>query len=377
MRARWLFFLLFVSLASYAEIKIVPSSAWKPTTFNGTWINNEGCSVSSSSWGDSYYNPNWQDMSKKTTIQSKGVWRYFYIGPSVKRDWSFNLPISNLNAEKNYSYYSTSNKNLKQQSHQIYWGISIGYKVGNETKNVYFWLSRSNRDLYSNGTPTYSSEKYINCSVGSDGWKNTYYDYPSCAQSASPLLQIFTYTYGFTKILWGGYQVTSINSYVDEITYIKVMVGTQAQIQIGQPSAFGSSLTSKPYDATDLIEKEQYSIAISKLYQSNGIYYEYPAANLAICYLFTGQPDKAMELSNALIKFGGETMPFAYYIRGAVREFNGNLLDAIEDYKQSGSFGKDDYNRLSNKIYKTHTQNHSQNNNTVNNNTNQKPILTK
>lgn len=364
----------------HAEVKIVSSAAWSESFGTGSWTNKEGLSYTSTAWGDTYYNPQWQDMSKQVSIQSGDIWRYYNVGPSDKRNWRFSLPVTNLNAEKNHYYYANANPSLKQQSHQIYWGISIGLIIDGVEKHVYFWMSRSKRDYYYDGTPTYTSENYLSCSVEKGGWKETSHVYPSCAQGSSPSLSVQTYTYGNTTISWDGYQITNIPSYVSKITYVKVMVGTQAKIQLGKASAYGGALRGSTYDGSDLIEREQYTTAITKLYQSSGNYLEKPAMNLAFCYLVTDQVDKCIDICSALIKYNGETISYAYYLRGLARESKSNYLDALDDFRNAGSVANEDYSRLYNAIYNTNRSSQSNTNNRNNQQSikqNQKPALTR
>ncbi len=372
--------LLIICPYLHAQVTIRSSLAWSQSFSTGSWTNNEGLTYSSTAWGDTYYNPKWQDMSKQTSIQSSSIWRYYNVGPSNKRNWTFTLPINNLNAEKNHYYYTNANPSLKQQSHQIYWGISIGMMIDGVEKNVYFWMSRSARDYYYDGTPTYTSENYLSCSVEKGGWTTTSHVYPSCSQSATTSLYIESSTYGQTTIKWDGFQITSVPYYVSKITYVKVMVGTQAKIQLGKASAYSGAPIGSTYDGSDLMEKEQYSAAISKLYQSSGVYLEKPALNLAFCYLITGQPDKCIEMASALVKYNGETISYAYYLRGMARENKSNYLDALEDYRLAGSVATDEYNRLYNTIYSSNKSvqtNNSQQKKQQSTQQNTKPALTR
>lgn len=348
------FLCVIISLPLFAEVKILSTASWSPT-ITGSWTNNEGCQYSNTIWGDTYYNSGYQNFNSSQTIQSKDVYRYFYVGPDTKRNWTFTMPISNLNAKKGYSYYSKSAPNNKQQSDKIYWGISIGFKVNGSEKNVYFWLSRSPRKWDSYIGEHYDSEKYIYYCVGSGGWNNSYKDYPSCEQGSSPSLKIQTYSSGSTYIYWGDLQITSFSSYAEQITYIYVMIGTQADIQIGKPSAYGSGVNANNiYDASDLIQQENYLAAKNKLYRADNAYYEKPACNLAFCYLALGEFDKSIEICNALIKYSGEGVSFAYMIRGYAKEEKGQKLDALDDYQKAGA--TEEYNRLYNEIYKPKQQ---------------------
>lgn len=337
--------------AAHAEIKILSTSAWSPT-ITGSWTNSEGLSYNNTVYGDTYYNAGWQDMSIQSSLQTKSVYRYFYLRPDSKRNWTFSMPISNLNAEKGYSYYATSSPNKKQSANQIYWAVSIGYKENGISRTSTIWIKRSDREYYHGGYEAYGSSEYISYNIDNNGWKQTYTNYPSCDPSRAPMLQIETYSWGKTYLKWGNWSFTNFPAYMEELTYIKVLVGTQAKIQIGKPSAYGVGVnTNNIYTASDLIEQENFATAKQKLYKSDGLYYEQPAFNLAWCYLMLGEYDDAINMCNALIKYNGETLNAAYTVRGIAKESKEQYLEALDDYQKAGEVASEFYSRLYNAIY--------------------------
>ena len=339
-----------LALSAHAEVKIISAQAWSPT-ISGTWNKEAGLSYSNTVYGDTYYNPNWQDWSKHGNVEFMSVTRYFYLRPDTKRSWSFTMPITNLRAEKGYSYWSRNAPNLKQKAEKIYWGIKVGYKENGISRTTKVWLKRSNREFYSSGIETYGSAKYIAYNVDNNGWKDSYTEYPSCAQNNAPAFTIKTYSWGKTYLEWGSFAITDFPVYMEELTYIQVMVGTQAQIQIGKPTAYGEGVNEKNiYVAAEYMEQENYLMVKQKLYSADQTYYEGQAFNLAIAYAFLEEPDKALELCNALIKFNGESLQATYVLRGLIRESLGKKLDALDDYQRAGD--QENYNRLYNEIYK-------------------------
>ena len=173
--------------------------------------------------------------------------------------------------------------------------------------------------------------------------------YPSCEPNQAPVLEIDTRSYGHTYIKWGEFfTITDFSKYVEELTYIKIMVGTQAFVQLGKPYAFGEGIYYSIYDASDLIEQENYVMAKQKLYKQDNTYYERPAANLALAYAALNELDKALEICEALISFNGETINYAYLLRGLIREEKGQKNAALEDYKRANDMTN--YNRLYNEL---------------------------
>lgn len=345
------------ALSATAEVKIISTKAWSPT-ISGTWNKDAELSYSNTIYGDTYYNSDWQDMSKSGDIEYKSVTRYFYLRPDTKRNWSFRMPITNLHAEKGYSYWS-SDPNRKQNAEQIYWGIRVGYKENGIARKTTVWLKRSERKFSSYGYEEYNSARYITYNADNHGWKESYVNYPSCDPNNSPVFKIETFSWGHTYLKWGNFSITDFPVYMEELTYIQVLVGTQAKIQIGTSSAYGESMNAeKIYIAADYMEQENYAMVKQKLYKPDGKYYEGQAFNLAIAYAALEEVDEALELCDALIKYNGETLQYAYFLRGNIKEYKGQKLDALDDYQKAGD--QESYTRLYNEIYKPHQKQQQQ-----------------
>lgn len=364
--------------AMHAEITIQSTSAWSPT-ITGSWTNSKGLSYENTVYGDTYYNADWQDMSKQASIETKSVYRYFYLKPDTKRNWTFSMSLTNLNAEKGYSYYAKANPSKKQSSDQIYWGIQIGYKENGISRTSNIWIKRSDYT-----PPTYGAYEsiyngmLISYNVDNGGWKESSEYYPSCSPNSAPLFRIESNTYGRTYLKWGNWSITDFPVYMEELTYIMIYVGTQAKVQIGKPSAYGAGVnTNHIYDASDLIEQENYIAAKQKLYKSNEIYYERPAYNLAWCYLMLGEYDNTIRVCDALIKYNGETLSAAYTIRGLAKEGKEDYLSALDDYQKAGTIASEFYSRLYNDIYGSNRQQQQQRKQTTRPANNGKPKLTK
>lgn len=365
---------LSLALAAHAEVKVLSTKAWSPT-ISGTWNKEDGLSYSNTVYGDTYYNSNWQNMNGQGTLECMSVIRYFYLRPDTKRGWKFSMPITNLHAEKGYSYWATSAPNLKQKAEQIYWGIIVGYKGNGISRTTKVWLKRSDREFYS-GIETYGSAEYITYNVDNNGWKKSHIYYPSCAQNNAPAFTIETYSWGETYLKWGSFAITDFPVYMEELTYIQVMVGTQAQIQIGKPTAYSEGVNEKNiYVAAEYMEQKNYAMVKQKLYKSNGEYYERQAINLALAYAMLEEIDNALELCNALIKYNGESVQSAYWLRGSIEEYMGQKLSALDDYQRAGD--QENYNRLYNEIYKPKAAQPQTKQKTTTQKQSDKPALTK
>ena len=341
----------------HAEIKIQSTQAWMPT-ITGSWTNSEGLSYNNTVYGDTYYNSGWQNFSGSSNIECKSIYRYFYLKPESKRNWTFSMTLTNLNAEKGYSYYANSNPNLKQTSDQIYWGFQIGYKENGNSRTSSIWIKRSH---YTPPKPGVYESIYngmlISYCVDNVGWKESSEYYPSCSPNSAPSFRIESNTYGRTYLKWGNLSITDFPVYMEELTYIKILVGTQAKVQIGKPSAYGAGVNANQiYDASDLIGQENYIAVKQKLYKSNETYYEKPAYNLAWCYLMLGEYDKTISMCNALIKYNGETLNGAYTMRGMAKEGKEDYLAALDDYQKAGEIASELYSRLYNAIYHSNRQ---------------------
>ena len=60
--------------------------------------------------------------------------------------------------------------------------------------------------------------------------------------------------------------------------------------------------------------------------------------------------DAALEICKALIKYNGESLQTAYFVRGLIYEANGKLLAAMNDYKLSER--TDYYYNLYNRVFR-------------------------
>lgn len=338
------FFSLLILLTSVlsikSEVKIISNKMWNPT-LTGNWSYAPELTYTNTAYGDTYYNSGWQDMAKSTTISSKAVWRYFYLKPSTPQSWKFTLPVTNLNAEPGHLYYAQKNPKLKQSADQIYWSIVVGYKADGVARTFTVWIRR-------NCVP-YNPSGYIAYNIDNTGWKDTPTRYPSCSREYPPYLvvDITRYEYnsrGNTSIKWGSCSLTTIPVYIEEITYVKIQVGTQAKIQLGKPSASGQYI--RDPKSNKHMEEGNYMKAKSFLYRSDQTYYENQAFNLAICYAVLREYYNALDMCNALIKFNGERLYEAYRLRAMVNEDLGRLSSALEDYKSAGDY--ENYNRLYN-----------------------------
>ena len=340
-----LLFLLFnTSLFILNAVKVIPIKPWHKDNFSLEWQSNGGLTYTSTIWGETYYNPDWQDMDKSSSVNYKTIEKYFYAKPPMPKPWKFVLPISNLNAKENCAYSAQSTSNLKQNVNQIYWGFNINFKANGKNHNINIRLKRNGH--------------YISYNINGSGWKKEeFYTsvYPSCELSNSSKLEIITsneYSIG-TTLYWAGYKLTSFDYFMEELNYITVYIGTQAKVQIGKPSAretTASRTNNDIYGAEDLIEKGDYISAKNYLYNKHGVYYEKKAVNLTLCYLALGEFDNCISMCNALIKYKGESLLLAYYLRGVSYEKKGNYEKALVNYQKSSSIGIDDYQRLYNEV---------------------------
>ena len=173
--------------------------------------------------------------------------------------------------------------------------------------------------------------------------------YPSCASNSAPKFSINSYPKtNRSFIQWGGC-IESLPVYIEEIRYIKILVGTQAKIQIGKPSVIGQEIKQADiYDASEYMETENYAMVVRKLYNAENTYYEQPAVNLAWAYASLNELDKALEICNALINFKGVTLNYAYSLRGILKEVKGDTDEALEDYMMANDM--ENYNRLQEEI---------------------------
>ena len=339
---------LLLSLSTYSEVKILSIEAWNPT-ISGFWSPESGLSYSNTVYGDTYYNPNYQNKNSNN-IDFKTVTRYFYVKPDRKRWWSFKFTLSNLNAEKGYMYYSTSNPKQKQNVSQIYWGVLIGYKANGVNRTSKIWFKRSDKEYNSYGYYINGSDNHVEYNFDNGGWDVSYaLQYPSCAPNSAPTFSISSHPKENTSYIMWGCEIVSLPVYIEEIQYIQILVGTQAKVQIGVPSALVHEIKQEDiYDASEYMETENYAMVVRKLYNAENTYYEQQAVNLAWAYASLNELDKALEICNALVNFKGVTLNYAYSLRGILKEVKGNTEEALEDYMMANDM--ENYNRLQEEI---------------------------
>ena len=331
--------------STHAEVKILSTEAWTPT-ITGFWSPESGLSYSNSVYGETYYNPYWQDMRKSSSIQFKTVTRHFDLKPDQKRPWKLSFTLSNLNAEQGRVYFSASRD--FQRATQIYWGIHIGYKESGIDRTTTMWFKRS-EGHYTDGSIIPGSDAYVEYSVDNAPWKiNALFPYPSCSPNSAPTFFISTSEAIGTWIAWDNTHI-ELPIYMEELRFIQIFVGTQAKIQIGKPTVFGKEIKQEDvYVASEYMETENYAMVVRKLYNADNIYYEQQAANLAWAYASTNEIDKALEICEALIKFEGTSLNYAHSLRGLIREYKGQKEEALEDYMMVNDMTN--YNRLQDKI---------------------------
>lgn len=366
---------LLLSLSTYSEVKILSTEAWNPT-ISGFWSPESGLSYSNTVYGDTYYNPNYQNKNSNN-IEFKTVTRYFNVRPDRKRSWRFEFTLSNLNAEKGYEYYSKSNPRQKQNVSQIYWGVLIGYKANGVNRTSKIWFKRSDREYDSYGYYINGSDHYVEYNFDNSGWKTHYlHPYPSCTPNSAPTFLISSNAKENISLIWWGQIVEDLPVYIEEIQYIQILVGTQAKVQIGTPSALVHEIKQEDiYDASEYMETENYAMVIRKLYNAENIYYEQPAVNLAWAYASTNEIDKALEICEALITFEGTSLNFAHSLRGLIREYKGLKEEALEDYMLANDMTN--YNRLQDEIKSEQLQEQQRQQQKQQPRTSSKPTLTK
>lgn len=339
---------LLLSLSTYSEVKILSAEAWTPT-LSGSWSAESGLSYSNTVYGDTYYNPEYQNKDSDN-IAYKTVTRHFQVKPDRKRDWCVEFTLSNLNAEQGYSYWAKSNPKQKQHASQIYWGVLIGYKANGVNRTSKIWYKRSYHVFSMNGYIIDVDDDHVEYNFDDNGWEvNLAVQYPSCASNSAPKFSINSYPKtNRSFIQWGGC-IESLPVYIEEIRYIKILVGTQAKVQIGTPKALAYEIKPEDiYDASEYMETENYAMVVRKLYNAENTYYEQQAVNLAWAYASLNELDKALEICNALVNFKGVTLNYAYSLRGILKEFKGDTEEALEDYMMANDM--ENYNRLQEEI---------------------------
>lgn len=317
-----------------AEITIIKE--WSPT-ITGTWNYDPELTYTNTVYGNTYYNSNWQDMKKTSNIISKSVWRYFYLKPHYPKTWGLSIPITNLNAEAGKTYFAKNNPKQKQASNQIYWSIIVGYKANGVSRIFTVWIKRE--------YVSYNPSGYIAYNIDHIGWKQSPCQYPSCSRENPPKFQLETNKKGSTSIRWGGCTLTILPVYIEELSYIKIQVGTQANIQIGEPCILGEFQVNayKRY-----MKQGDFLKAKEDLFRTDQTYLENQAYNLAFCYAKLGEYYNALDMCNALINHSGERLSESYALRGMIKESMGQKQSALEDYKLAGDV--ENYNRLRNEL---------------------------
>ena len=366
---------LLLSLSTYSEVKILSAEAWTPT-LSGSWSAESGLSYSNTVYGDTYYNPEYQNKDSDN-IAYKTVTRHFQVKPDRKRDWCVEFTLSNLNAEQGYSYWAKSNPKQKQHASQIYWGVLIGYKANGVNRTSKIWFKRSYHVFSMNGYIIDVDDDHVEYNFDDNGWEVQFaVQYPSCASNSAPKFSINSYPKtNRSFIQWGGC-IESLPVYIEEIRYIKILVGTQAKIQIGKPSVIGQEIKQADiYDASEYMETENYAMVVRKLYNAENTYYEQPAVNLAWAYASTNEIDKALEICEALIKFKGASLNYAHSLRGLIREYKGLKEEALEDYMIANDMTN--YNRLQEEIKSEQLQEQQRQQQKQQQRTSSKPTLTK
>ena len=349
MKRYFIFLMALLGICSiHAEVKILSAEAWTPT-LSGSWSAESGLSYSNTVYGDTYYNPEYQSEDSDN-IAYKTVTRHFQVKPDRKRDWFVEFTLSNLNAEQGYSYWAKSNPKQKQDASQIYWGVLIGYKANGVNRTSKIWFKRSYHVFSMNGYIIDVDNDHVEYNFDDNGWEvNFAVQYPSCASNSAPKFSINSYPKtNRSFIQWGGC-IESLPVYIEEIRYIKILVGTQAKVQIGTPKALAYEIKPEDiYDASEYMETENYAMVVRKLYNAENTYYEQQAVNLAWAYASLNELDKALEICNALVNFKGVTLNYAYSLRGILKEVKGDTEEALEDYMMANDM--DNYNRLQEEI---------------------------
>ena len=349
MKRYFIFLMALLGICSiHAEVKILSTEAWIPA-LSSSWSAESGLSYSNTVYGDTYYNPEYQSKNSDN-IAYKTVTRHFQVKPDRKRDWCVEFTLSNLNAEQGYSYWAKSNPKQKQDASQIYWGVLIGYKANGVNRTSKIWFKRSYHVFSMNGYIIDVDDDHVEYNFDDNGWEvNFAVQYPSCASNSAPKFSINSYPKtNHSFIQWGGC-IESLPVYIEEIRYIQILVGTQAKIQIGKPSVIGQEIKQADiYDASEYMETENYAMVVRKLYNAENTYYEQQAVNLAWAYASLNELDKALEICNALVNFKGVTLNYAYSLRGILKEVEGDIEEALEDYMMANDM--DNYNRLQEEI---------------------------
>ena len=304
---------------------------------SGFWSSNQNLTYNSTAYGDTYYNYKWQDMSVTGNIEHEDVFKWVLLKPYRKCNWSVQFHIQNLNAEKNKNYFcSTDKKKHNQSSSQIYWGVCVGYKANGVERSSCVWIKRSDPEYLYGNTESYDSCEKIMYSVDGGSWQmsNTFSaPYPSCKQDNRVNFSI-DIRESKSVISWGSLKITELPLHIDEIRYIKVLVGTQAKVQIGNITAVADFYPSDSTLGSWFDNRNENSIirALGKA----PVLTETEALYLAMAYIASSDFERSIELSTAIINFNGSRKNEGYYYRGLANLLSGRTQEALQDYTTSG-----------------------------------------
>jgi len=337
-------FLCSGSLLVTSQIKIISDAHIYKDNIGNSWSSNPELVYANTLWGETFYNAGWQDIRISAPIKSESVIKTINFSPEGKRDWTLTIPIQNLNAEIDHEYSSTHDQAKTQNAENIYWGLKINFKRNKEDQSLTIWLKRAD---------TQYKKEFISYSVDGDGWKEDAI-YPSCDKENNTDLKIETHKNNYTYISWGINNLTHFSSYIDEISSIEIIVGTQAKIQVGKVR-----LNVEAFTLLESLESQmsegKFNEAKSSLLKEVAEYgsFELLYFPLALCYLNLEEFNECIDASTALIKFQGKRLYDSYGLRGLAKESIYDYQGALADYKSAGSIGKEYYERLSQIMFKS------------------------
>lgn len=340
-------FLCSVSLLVTAQIKIISDESVYKADIGSSWSSNPKLSYSNTLWGETFYNAGWKDMNQAGNIEYETVAKVINYSPDTKRSWSLTIPIKNLNAKAGYEYSSPASPSKRQDSEQIYWGIQIDFIKDGVSQSLNFMFKRADsKGKYGN--------EYISYSVGNDGWKDSFYRYPSCDKENNTELKIETHSYNSTTISWGEVNLTNFGAYIDEISSIQLIVGTQANIQVGKVDIYCDKIENNTTADELIAENKCYEakgalLRAIRLYGSaENLYYP-----LALCYGNLRDYKECIDITTVLIQFQGRKLYESYLLRGVAKESINDNNGALADYKSAGTIGKEYYDNLFLTMYKS------------------------
>ena len=284
------------------------------------------------------YNNNAQteENIKNKTWSSQTTWLQI---PTIKgRSYTISFKVKNEHNPHEYKYkvWGKDKKgNLKEMWHEddIYWGLifQCNDRYGNPQEF----------DQYYNNKRKYNSSYTLTSSYNSD----------TETWSANQDINIRTIKIeydGDSKVMiYGGYGSTLLKTFygTDGLTWIGVKCGNAAQILLTdfkfyRQTAFGTALPTI-IEASELIDKKDYSKAISKLTQVLNSYKgSLPYYYRARAYIGQEYYKSAIEDCNSALQYKCETelMNNIYFLRG----FSKLLLNddsGVTDMRQAGTLG--------------------------------------